>query len=895
MTVTHKKKAVTSSATTADDTKEPPKYHCDSCSNDVTNTVRVRCADPSCPDFDLCVRCFTSGKEPMKHKRWHDYRVMKPHEFPIFSEDWDADEELLLIEAAEKMGMGNWQAIADYVGTKTKEECEDHYLEVYVDSDSWPLPDMDLTFDITEEDFRERKRQRLHAMAQPKAIARSKPMVSGPTFHEIQGYMPYRYEFETEVEQGAEEYVKDMIFNDEDTQDEIDLKLMVLEIYNSKLDKRKQRKELIFDRGLLEYKKNLATDKRRPKEERDLLNRIRVFARLQTKEDFDEFFEGLLAEQSLRDRISQLQEWRRNGITMLKGGEQYEKDKAQRNLNMKSLLAREGLAGNERFITKYTQRQPLALKEDSPPRSTTPKPQGRKPANPLNIQEAEGVHLLTPSEQAICSALRIMPRPYLVIKDTILKEYARLGSLKRRQTLKVAELRQELSARQLPTKGLKKDLIERLKAALKEDEEGGNASAGETTAEQDTKGEEGTTNGAEDEQAEDNPFMAGRDDGDVQAGYKPSPLKEGQPAPVQKVDALAQQISVPPKRTSSSESETHAMIQQTPVSLPQNTPSAPVKRKRSNTAVDEGENGPEVETPVPARAAKKKAKAEDVTTGIDVATSASQGATDTDAMNMEPKDETQETDAKLIVPDVIQSSTENSMKHDSKPADDEKKIDTQATSTPPDTRVEGSETAICVKNFVRPLVLGQVKELVGQFGETHTVWLDSIKTHCFVSYNSPEHAVHAVKGLHGIKFPKDTGRILDAFTLPEDIARKMIEEETLAQSERRRIDWEARLLQLAGSDVHLEVCETTAEPPTRRTIGGLEKLNHLLKAANASSPSKMQQPVRNPTMDVIPQQSNVKVVPLDTLFRSTTTLPKLYYKPIDDSIAQERLTSMRRV
>ncbi|KAG1226030.1 hypothetical protein G6F68_019815 [Rhizopus microsporus] len=45
-------------------------------------------------------------------------------------EDWDADEELLLIEAAEKMGIGNWQAIADYVGTKNKADCEQHYLEV---------------------------------------------------------------------------------------------------------------------------------------------------------------------------------------------------------------------------------------------------------------------------------------------------------------------------------------------------------------------------------------------------------------------------------------------------------------------------------------------------------------------------------------------------------------------------------------------------------------------------------------------------------------------------------------------------------------------------------------------------------------------------------------------
>ncbi|KAK9762966.1 Transcriptional adapter ada2 [Basidiobolus ranarum] len=65
---------------------------------------------------------------------------------------------------------------------------------------------------------------------------------------------------------------------------------------------------------------------------------------------------------------------------------------------------------------------------------------GRKPANPLDIQEADGVHLLTPAEQTICSALRILPKAYMVIKETILKEYARLGSLKRRQARELIKI-----------------------------------------------------------------------------------------------------------------------------------------------------------------------------------------------------------------------------------------------------------------------------------------------------------------------------------------------------------------------------------------------------------------------------------------------------------------------
>ena len=38
----------------------------------------------------------------------------------------------------------------------------------------------------------------------------------------------------------------------------LDLKLMVLEIYNNKLSKRLERRKFVFDRGFLEYKKVIA-------------------------------------------------------------------------------------------------------------------------------------------------------------------------------------------------------------------------------------------------------------------------------------------------------------------------------------------------------------------------------------------------------------------------------------------------------------------------------------------------------------------------------------------------------------------------------------------------------------------------------------------------------------
>lgn len=51
---------------------------------------------------------------------------------PIFTPDWGADEELLLISGLIQNGLGNWAEVAQHVGTRTKEECEQHYLQVYL-------------------------------------------------------------------------------------------------------------------------------------------------------------------------------------------------------------------------------------------------------------------------------------------------------------------------------------------------------------------------------------------------------------------------------------------------------------------------------------------------------------------------------------------------------------------------------------------------------------------------------------------------------------------------------------------------------------------------------------------------------------------------------------------
>mmetsp|Transcript_30341 Transcript_30341/g.76460 ORF Transcript_30341/g.76460 Transcript_30341/m.76460 type:complete len:612 (-) Transcript_30341:102-1937(-) len=113
-------------------------YHCNYCQKDISDVIHIKCA--ICPNFDLCLECFSVGVEVTPHKRDHAYRVADNLSFPVYEPTWGADEEQLLLEAVDKFGPGNWGAIADDVGTKSLEECKRHYFAVYIDHDDFPNP-----------------------------------------------------------------------------------------------------------------------------------------------------------------------------------------------------------------------------------------------------------------------------------------------------------------------------------------------------------------------------------------------------------------------------------------------------------------------------------------------------------------------------------------------------------------------------------------------------------------------------------------------------------------------------------------------------------------------------------------------------------------------------------
>lgn len=412
-------------------------YHCDVCSSDCTNRIRINCAE--CPEYDLCVPCFANGSATGPHKPYHAYRIIEQNAYPVFTPDWGADEELALIEGSQKHGLGNWQDVSDHIGGRTKEETAQHYNDVYLFSPTYPIPDLNVTVPkVAPAVFAKERKDRIESHRKQPLSIHKKPLVSTPLCHEVQGYMPGRLEFETEAENEAEVPVKDMIFDPDDQPQDIDLKLAVLGIYNSRLTTRAERKRLIIQHGLLEYRKNAALDKKRCKEEKDMYTKIKPFSRLMTPQDFEDFSVDMMEEVRCRMRLQQLQEWRHNGITSLDLGAKYEKDKAAR------LAARSGNFSrlNQTPTGTLSSHRLTNTSANSSRRSmsyaNSPAPEFQnkkiKLGGPFDISHAPDYDLLSEEERNLCSSLRILPKTYLVIKETLFRELLRTGGVLKRKT-----------------------------------------------------------------------------------------------------------------------------------------------------------------------------------------------------------------------------------------------------------------------------------------------------------------------------------------------------------------------------------------------------------------------------------------------------------------------------
>ena len=309
------------------------RFRCSYCARDVSSTSRIKCAE--CEDFDLCVHCFSVGVEVFPHKNDHKYRVVEHLGFEVYAEDWSADEEELLLEGLSMYGIGRWDAVSEHIGEtnggKAPERVYAHYKEVYLDgSKNAPLPDLGSR--VTKEREEANIANSGHRGGSSKV---TKEMAASRLANQelslggsVAGFHLKREEFEEEHANDAEKSVGDMEFLPDESTEDVELKLQVLEFYNLKLDERRNRTTFLMRRPELlrvPGEKEAALEAKRTVSEKEMVASLRMFARFQTVDEHQQFLEGLAEENRLRARLRQLQQYKLCGLKTLSEGAKYER------------------------------------------------------------------------------------------------------------------------------------------------------------------------------------------------------------------------------------------------------------------------------------------------------------------------------------------------------------------------------------------------------------------------------------------------------------------------------------------------------------------------------------------------------------------------------------------
>nr|KAF6417383.1 transcriptional adaptor 2A [Molossus molossus] len=227
----------------SDPSDKPP---CRGCSSYLMEPY-IKCAECGPPPFLLCLQCFTRGFEYKKHQSDHTYEIMTS-DFPVLDPSWTAQEEMALLEAVMDCGFGNWQDVANQMCTKTKEECEKHYMKHFINN---PL------FASTLLNLKQAEEAKTADTAIPFHSADDPPR---PTFdsllsRDMAGYMPARADFIEEFDNYAEWDLRDIDFVEDDSDILHALKMAVVDIYHSRLKERQRRKKIIRDHGLINLRK----------------------------------------------------------------------------------------------------------------------------------------------------------------------------------------------------------------------------------------------------------------------------------------------------------------------------------------------------------------------------------------------------------------------------------------------------------------------------------------------------------------------------------------------------------------------------------------------------------------------------------------------------------------
>ncbi|KAG5865089.1 hypothetical protein JTB14_028193 [Gonioctena quinquepunctata] len=292
------------------------KVSCTYCQEEI-NGVRVQCC--ICPDFDICLQCFSVGAEIGPHRNDHSYKFVDHCAVSIFGGRgaWTGKEQLQLLDAVELYGFGNWELVSQHVETRTPEEVKEEYIARYLDGNigiaTWAqlANHRQVLVDHVPED---------EGPLSPTVTSRLPPLDVTLEEARLLGYKPHRDDYEREYNMEAEQLVSKLQLDpEEDSEMEVALKLAMVDMYVRRLRERARRKRIVRDYQLVAKfftnRKEHGQKSPHTKEQRDLREKMRVFAQFLSSGEHERLIASVERERELRHRLSELLRYRGLGLT----------------------------------------------------------------------------------------------------------------------------------------------------------------------------------------------------------------------------------------------------------------------------------------------------------------------------------------------------------------------------------------------------------------------------------------------------------------------------------------------------------------------------------------------------------------------------------------------------
>uniref|UniRef100_A0A0K2UDV0 Transcriptional adaptor 2A [Geospiza fortis] n=1 Tax=Lepeophtheirus salmonis TaxID=72036 RepID=A0A0K2UDV0_LEPSM len=377
----------------------------------------------------ICLDCYSKGKEFAKHVSNHAYSVVK-QDFSLFSHNWTAKDELQLLDAVLHHGLGSWEEVSKTLTNKTPSECEAHFAAIFIEDKKGEFKELTSKFvdrfcrDQPVPYIQPQKEQSLLYQIRPPPSVLSK---------ELAGYNPARGDFETELDDLAENDLNSISYNDvsnnlEDPKDEDDalfgkLELSALFIYNDKLKERKRIKSIVKEHGLINKRSAVALSSTKYPLIREKYGKVYDFRRLFCSFDFDYILEGLQHEFQIKRKVRKYQEFRSNGLTNKDSTIIYKKLKVQREMSSKEL-------SSDRVWDWVADPRNISYVKDKLTGKLMPTTNAKKQAVRLDITGLTSFEKLSSKEQDLCSEIRMAPESFLQIKTTMINECKKSNGLR---------------------------------------------------------------------------------------------------------------------------------------------------------------------------------------------------------------------------------------------------------------------------------------------------------------------------------------------------------------------------------------------------------------------------------------------------------------------------------